>query len=107
MKVIGLTGRAAAGKNAVSDAFAKVGCAVIDVDQVGHRVLEQSQDLLAKAFGPGIVQDGRVDRKALGALVFSDSEKLRSLEAITHPAMVSECKRLIEKAEKRGVQPLS
>ncbi|HKL57470.1 MAG TPA: dephospho-CoA kinase [Sphaerochaeta sp.] len=102
MKVIGLTGRAAAGKNAVSDAFAKVGCAVIDVDQVGHRVLEQSQDLLAKAFGPGIVQDGRVDRKALGALVFSDSEKLRSLEAITHPAMVSECKRLIEKAEKEG-----
>ncbi len=102
MKVIGLTGKAAAGKNVVADAFVKEGCAVIDVDQIGHRVLEQSQALLAKAFGPSIVQEGKVDRKALGILVFSDPEKLETLEAITHPAMVSECKRLIEEAERAG-----
>ena len=102
MRVIGLTGKAAAGKNAVADAFAEEGCAVIDVDQVGHRVLEQSQALLAKTFGPAIVQEGKVDRKALGALVFSDPKKLETLEAITHPAMVSECKRMIEEAKKEG-----
>ncbi len=102
MKVIGLTGKAAAGKNAVSDAFASLGCAVIDVDQVGHHVLEQSQPLLSEKFGPDIVQGGKVDRNALGSLVFSDPKKLETLEAITHPAMVEECKRLIDEAKKES-----
>ena len=102
MKVIGLTGKAAAGKNVVASSFAKQGCAVIDVDQLGHPVLAQNQALLGEIFGPEIVKDGKIDRKALGALVFSDPKKLKALEAITHPAMVDECKRLIEKAEKEG-----
>lgn len=106
MKVIGLTGKAAAGKNVVADAFASLGCAVIDVDQVGHQVLEQNQALLCKTFGPAIVQGGKVDRKALGSLVFSDPEKLVALEAITHPAMVRQCKHLIEVAEKEGKEAL-
>ena len=40
MKVIGLTGKAAAGKNVVSEVFASLGCAIIDVDQLGHAVLD-------------------------------------------------------------------
>jgi len=106
MKVIGLTGKAAAGKNAVADAFAKQGCAVIDVDQLGHPVLDQNQALLCKTFGSEIVKGGKVDRKALGALVFADPEKLKVLEAIMHPAMVEECKLLIKKAEKEGKEAL-
>jgi len=102
MTVIGLTGKAAAGKNAVADAFAKQGVDIIDVDQLGHPVLEQSQAVLIKTFGAEIVQGGKVDRKALGTLVFSDPQKLKALEAITHPAMVRECKRLIEEKEREG-----
>lgn len=102
MMVIGLTGKAAAGKNVVSDVFSKLGFVVIDVDQLGRPVLEQNQALLGETFGPGVLRDGKVDRKALGALVFSDPEKLKALEAITHPAMVEECRRLIGEAEKDG-----
>ncbi|MDT4761904.1 dephospho-CoA kinase [Sphaerochaeta sp. PS] len=99
MMVIGLTGKAAAGKNVVADAFSTLGCEVVDVDLLGHSVLEQNQDLLQKSFGKDIVREGRVDRRALGSLVFSDPEKLHLLEAITHPAMVEACKRLIEEAK--------
>ncbi len=106
MKVIGLTGKAAAGKNIVSDVFSRLGCAVIDVDQLGRPVLEQNQALLGKTFGPGVLKEGKVDRKALGTLVFSDPKKLQALEAITHPAMIEECKRLIDKAEKEGKEAL-
>ncbi|MBI9094554.1 MAG: dephospho-CoA kinase [Sphaerochaeta sp.] len=106
MKIIGLTGKASAGKNVVASSFARQGCAVIDVDQLGHVVLEQNQTLLGETFGPEILKEGKVDRKALGALVFSDPEKLKALEAITHPAMVRECKHLIEKAEEQGTEAL-
>ena len=102
MMVIGLTGKAAAGKNVVSDAFARQGCSVIDVDKLGHCVLEQNQALLGETFGSEVLKGDKIDRKALGALVFSDPEKLKALEAITHPAMVKECKRLIDLAEKEG-----
>ncbi|MGB4406314.1 MAG: dephospho-CoA kinase [Sphaerochaeta sp.] len=106
MKIIGLTGKASAGKNMVASSFARHGCSVIDVDQLGHVVLELNQNLLGETFGPEILREGKVDRKALGALVFSDPEKLKALEAITHPAMVRECKHLIEKAEERGTEAL-
>ena len=106
MKVIGLTGKAAAGKNVVSEVFASLGCTVVDVDQLGHAVLEQNKGPLGEAFGSGIVTGGKVDRKALGTLVFSDPKKLQALEAITHPAMVAECKRLIEAAENEGKEAL-
>jgi dephospho-CoA kinase len=106
MKVIGLTGKASAGKNVVASSFAKQGCEIIDVDQLGHSVLEQNQALLGETFGPEILRGGKVNRKVLGALVFSDPEKLKTLEAITHPAMVEECKRLIGKAEKQGKEAL-
>jgi dephospho-CoA kinase len=106
MKIIGLTGKASAGKNVVASSFARQGCSVIDVDQLGHVVLELNQNLLGETFGPGILREGKVDRKALGALVFSDPEKLKALEAIMHPAMVRECKHLIEKAEEQGTEAL-
>ncbi len=106
MMVIGLTGKAAAGKNVVASSFAKLGCTVIDVDLLGHAVLEDSQALLIKSFGSDIVKEGKVDRKALGSLVFSDPGKLEVLEGITHPAMVEKCKSLIEKAEKEGQEAL-
>jgi len=99
MLVIGLTGRACAGKNQYAQVFASHGCEVIDVDSLGHAALAESKDELRQAFGKNIVIDGKVDRKALGKLVFSDPEKLRELESITHPKMVGMCKRLIREAK--------
>lgn len=103
MTVIGLAGRACAGKNRFATVFEQMGCRTIDVDRLGHAVLESQRDAVGEAFGPSVLSDGRVDRKALGALVFSDPAKLRALEAITHPAMVAKCASLIEEARRDGV----
>jgi len=101
--VIGLTGKACGGKNVVASDFEQKGWVVVDVDKLGHPVLEESHEELTKAFGPDIIRhDGKVDRKALGMLVFADEEKLRRLEAITHPRMVEACKSIIHQSESEG-----
>ncbi len=95
--VIGLTGGVASGKSSVASLFAEAGFAVIDADSVGHAVLDlpSVREQLVGRFGPGVVAprgpsgslELRVDRKALGSIVFADPEARRALEAIVHPPM--------------------
>ncbi len=99
MLVIGITGKACAGKNVYASVFSSFGFPVVDVDSLGHAVLQDSKEAVVQAFGSGVLSDGHVDRKKLGALVFSDHHKLQVLEAISHPRMVEACNRLIEEAE--------
>ena len=106
MLVIGLTGRACAGKNQYASVFAEFGCAVVDVDLLGHQALEESKQALVREFGAKVVESGEVNRKVLGSLVFSDPAKLRSLERITHPVMVRACKARIEEARTQGVSAI-
>ncbi len=86
--IIGLTGLTGAGKSTAAAALRRLGCHVIDADRVGHEVTTRP-DILEKiktAFGAGcILPDGTLDRRALGKIVFSDGEKLKKLNAITHP----------------------
>lgn len=102
MLVIGITGKACAGKNAYASVFTSFGFPVIDVDVLGHDVLRESEAELIKTFGSDIVTDCSIDRKKLGSLVFSDPRQLRILEGITHPRMVDACKRLIKEAQEQG-----
>ncbi len=89
MIVVGVTGRYCAGKSAVSEILAEHGYLQIDVDSIGHEALNRERDRVVEAFGDAVTtQDGCIDRKALGRIVFSDSAELRRLEAIVHPAMV-------------------
>ena len=106
MKVIGLSGRACAGKNQFAKEFESNGCIVIDVDLLGHAALEKSVGAIRETFGDTVISQGKVDRKALGRLVFSDSLLLAELESITHPIMVSMCKDSIEAAKGKGVKAL-
>ena len=65
----------------------------IDVDRVGHRILERSgvQAELRRHFGADIfTSQGVIDRRALGQRVFRNPRELRTLEAIVHPPMVGE-----------------
>ena len=88
--VVGLTGKYCAGKNEAARVFAERGFRVVDVDRLGHQALEASRDEIAARFGPGVMDPhGGVDRKKLGKLVFGDRKKLRDLEDIVHPLMVS------------------
>lgn len=87
MKIIGLTGGIASGKNFVADIFAKNGAAVFDADKEVHNLLESDKltiDEVKKNFPTSFVKQ-KIDRKILGKIVFSDAEKLKILEEIIHP----------------------
>ncbi|MGE5333276.1 MAG: dephospho-CoA kinase [Nitrososphaerota archaeon] len=89
---LGLTGNIASGKSTVGKMLLALGVyRYIDADAVVHDLYLPGQPLVAQLvqmFGEGILDaQGGVDRKALGALVFNDIEKLRQLEAIVHPAV--------------------
>lgn len=87
--LVGLTGGIATGKSLVDAALRELGAVIIDADVLAREVVEPGEPALAEIvaeFGPGVVgPDGRLDRKALGAIVFADPERRRRLEAITHP----------------------
>ena len=90
MIVVGVTGKYCTGKSTVSDLLAEHGYVQIDVDRLGHEALARERDRVIAAFGESIRgNDGSVDRKQLGRLVFANEEKLRELESILHPAMVA------------------
>jgi len=87
--LVGLTGGIATGKSAVAAMFRMLGAVIIDADVLAREVVEPGQSALAEVvreFGPRMITaDGRLDRKALGGIVFADAERRRRLEAITHP----------------------
>ena len=91
MRLIGLTGGLATGKSHVGRMLEKMGCHLIQADQLGHRALApdgEAYQAVVEKFGLGILDgNGLIDRKALAALVFHDPEKLAALNAIVHPAV--------------------
>jgi dephospho-CoA kinase len=86
---VALTGGVASGKSTVSAMLAELGAVVIDADLLAREVVAAGTDGLAEvvaAFGPEVLTDtGELDRAALGAIVFADGQRRRSLEAIIHP----------------------
>ncbi len=89
MKLIGLTGNIASGKSTVAALLIQRGAAHIDADALVHEMYQPGTDVttaLVEEFGTGILNsEGGIDRKALGAIVFSDPVALRTVESITHP----------------------
>ena len=91
-RIIGITGNIACGKTAVGHMLLESGAErYIDADAVVHKLYQSGQAIavkVAKAFGPDVVaSNGDIDRKTLGAIVFQDTEAMRRLEAIVHPAV--------------------
>lgn len=91
MKRIGLTGGIASGKSAVAKMLRDVGIAVVDADVLAREVVQPGTPGLAlvEAAFPGVVQDGVLDRQALGKIVFSDGEARAKLNALLHPFIVA------------------
>lgn len=98
-KVIGITGTIASGKSLVGKLLEKMGLPVIDTDHVAHDVLKHDvavKEALRKRFGQGIfAADGSVNRKALGAIVFSDDAARHDLDKIVHPAVIKACRQRV------------
>ncbi len=88
--LIGLTGKSGSGKTTAARILTELGAFVADCDIIAHKVLEEDtvKEKLCKNFGKTIFNsDGSIDRKALGSIVFSDSEKLAVLNGIVHGAI--------------------
>jgi len=86
---VGLTGGVASGKSTVAGMLAELGAVVIDADLLAREVVASGTDGLTEivaAFGPDVLTaDGDLDRPAMGAIVFADEAKRRTLEGIIHP----------------------
>lgn len=87
--LVGLTGGIATGKSSVDTVLRELGAVIIDADVLAREVVGPGEPALAEiatAFGAGVIDsEGRLDRKALGAIVFADPTRRRELEAMTHP----------------------
>ncbi len=110
MLVFGLTGGLASGKSTVAARLRAQGVPVIDADQLAREVVAPGTPGLAAvvdAFGPSVLlPDGSLDRAAVAALVFSDPEKRRRLNAIVHPLIGAASAARLAELSARG-EPLA
>lgn len=89
MLKVGLTGGIGAGKSEVSRLLVGHGAVLVDADRIAREVVEPGTPgltALVDAFGTGVLSpDGTLDRPKLGSIVFTDTERLATLNAIVHP----------------------
>ena len=105
MILIGITGPTGAGKTTLLREVEALGGAVIDCDVVYHELLEGDRLLqceLERRFGPLRGEDGAIDRKRLGAIVFGDPEKLAQLNEVVRTAIVDRTRALVEDDRRQG-----
>lgn len=93
MLKVGLTGGIASGKTTVAVMFRELGAHLIDSDTITHELLEPGQDVydaIVREFGAGVVlSHGRIDRRALGSIVFEDPARRAALNQLMHPAIAA------------------
>jgi dephospho-CoA kinase len=105
-RVVGLSGGIGSGKSTVSKLLSGLGALVIDADAIVHELQAPGTPMLAEiaaAFGPGVIDgEGRLDRAALGAIVFRDPAARQRLGAIVHPPVGAEIARRLANARSQG-----
>jgi dephospho-CoA kinase len=109
IRVVGVVGGIGSGKSHVSALLAEKGATIIDADAVGHALLDQGpvQETLVRRFGPDILgepdEDGvrKVDRRALGTIVFKDEASRKVLEEALHPRMRATFERVISRLSRQ------
>ncbi|HIF44100.1 MAG TPA: dephospho-CoA kinase [Dehalococcoidia bacterium] len=108
MLVIGLTGSIGTGKSEAARQLEILGASIISADQVGHEAYTpntEAWEQVVSAFGDDILQDDKdIDRRKLGAIVFSDPSQLEKLNAIMHPRMARMVSDKIEVLRGQGVK---
>ena len=96
--IIGITGGTGCGKTTLLNLIRQQGGTVMDCDAIYHELLQTDTDMLSAidAWFPGTVENGALNRKQLGAIVFSDEQALLDLNRITHSAVKKEVLRRLE-----------
>ena len=107
MTVIGLTGPSGSGKTSLCLAAKKLGCMTINADEVYHDLLvppSKCLDEIVSVFGDVLSDDGALDRKKLGSIVFADPEKLDLLNSVTHKYVKQKFRERICEMKNDGVK---
>jgi dephospho-CoA kinase len=103
MLTIGLTGGVASGKSEVSHLFGELGATVIDTDRISRQLVEPGEPALQEivsAFGTSILNnDGALNRKKLGKLIFNSEQQREQLEDILHPRIRDEVYRQLQRID--------
>ena len=96
--VIGITGGTGCGKTTLLSEIEELGGLVLDCDAIYHELLQTDKAMLAAIENrfPGVVEDGVLNRKTLGSIVFADPDALLDLNAITHAAVKREVLKRLE-----------
>lgn len=104
MLKVGLTGSIAVGKTFVCEVFEELGCFVLDADQTAREVVEPNTEGLrqiVEEFGGGVLlENGKLDRKKLGSIVFADKSKRQLLNSIVHPLVKEKQDKWLKEKEK-------
>ena len=104
MRIVGVTGGSGCGKTTFLQALEKQGAMVLDCDEVYHELLKTSKPMLdaIDARFPGVVENGALQIKKLGEIVFHDEQALADLNTITHRYVTEEIQRRLREHAKNG-----
>ncbi|MDN5104055.1 dephospho-CoA kinase [Aliarcobacter butzleri] len=87
---IALTGGISTGKSTVCNLLKLHGFLTIDADKIAHKLLDENSSKIEEMFGKEYVENGKVLRKELGKIIFSNEENKLKLEALLHPLIKEE-----------------
>ena len=108
MKVIGLTGGIACGKSTASAYLKELGACIVDTDGISRATTKQGGKgyyAVLEHFGRDLLlENGEIDRRKLGGIVFADENKRKLLNALIHPIVIEESKEQMQAARDAGYQ---
>jgi len=105
LKKIAITGNIATGKSEALKIFKKLGSYTIDADKIVHDLIENDFDIkkqILDLFGKKILENGKIDRKKIAKIVFSDENKLKKLENLIHPKVLKEIENEYKKVKNKS-----
>ncbi|MFA5783365.1 MAG: dephospho-CoA kinase [Phycisphaerae bacterium] len=103
--MIGILGGIGSGKSTVAAEFGKLGCEVINADEIAHRKLEEPgiKKQIVEYFGGAVLGiDGKIDHHKLAKAAFAEAGKIEKLNSIVHPAVLAQVENKIEAIQQAG-----
>ena len=103
---IGLTGGIGSGKTTVSEVFKKLGVPVFNTDDFSKKLLQNNISIInqvVKEFGDSIIDNKKINTKKLASIVFSDKDKIQTLNQIIHPHVLNQFEQLAKKTTKKYI----